>query len=406
MRPGGPTSTARTTSISQSDIQKLPFPRGRSLAAVAARPRRRFTRLIWALVLLSPTWAAVLYYGAFATDRYVAEARFVIRTASKPANALGGLGALMQLFGMSRSQDDAYAVRDYLTSRNAVAELGRRLDLATIYHQSDADPLVRYPSLLFGPSQEEFYRYFQHRLSVYVDSNSGLTVLDVEAFNGGDAERVAHALLLLGEELINRLNERMLGDAVRVAADEVARAEHRRVESEIAVTDFRNRELMLDPSKSAALLIELIGRLGAELGVLRAEIAETQGNARNSPQLQSMRQRADALERQIVIERGRVSTGSDGLADKIAAYEKLMLEQQFATRALDQARTALEAARTEARRQQLFLERVVEPVVPDEATEPRRLRTIFTVLGFNIIALGISWLIGSGMREHAAGPRA
>jgi capsular polysaccharide transport system permease protein len=135
----------------------------------------------------------------------------------------------------------------------------------------------------------------------------------------------------------------------------------------------------------------------------RAQIAETEGNARNSPQLQSMRQRADALERQIAVERGRVASGSDGLADKIAAYEKLMLEQQFAIRALDQAMSALEAARTETRRQQLFLERVVEPVVADQATEPRGWRSFFTVLGFNIIGVGIFWLVGTGLREHAAG---
>ncbi len=397
----------RMISIFQPRSQGLAFVPGRTAntGAATARPRRRFGARLWLFLLLSPAWAAALQYGVFATDRYVSEARFVIRTASKPAGALGGLGALMQLFGMSRSQDDAYAVRDYLMSRSAVGELERRLDLDSIYRRADVDMLVRYPSLLFGPSREEFYRYFQHRLSVYVDNSSGLTVLNVEAFDGASAEQVARTLLALGEELINRLNERMLRDAVRVAADEVTRTENRRVDSEIAVTAFRNRELLLDPSKSAALLIELIGRLGAELGLLRAEIAETRSNARNSPQLQSMLQRAEAIERQIAIERGRTATDSDGLADKIAVYEKLMLEKQFATRALDQARMALETARTEARRQQLFLERVVEPAIPDEAMEPRRLRTVLTVFGFNIIALGIAWLIGSGLREHAAGHR-
>ena len=96
---------------------------------------------------------AALYYGALASDRYVSEARFVIRTASKPTNLAGGLGALMQLIGMSRSQDDAYAVRDFLTSRDAMHELEARMDLRAIYQNRDADPYTRFPSLAVPPDR-------------------------------------------------------------------------------------------------------------------------------------------------------------------------------------------------------------------------------------------------------------
>lgn len=44
-------------------------------------------------------------------------------------------------------------------------------------------------------------------------------------------------------------------------------------------------------------------------------------------------------------------------------------------------------------------------MVADEATEPRRWRTVLTVLGFNIIGFGITWLVATGLREHAAGRR-
>jgi capsular polysaccharide transport system permease protein len=71
------------------------------------------------VLVLLPTLLTAVYYGAIATDRYVSEARFVIRTASKPSSLAGGLGALLQLVGMSRSEDDAYAVRDFLLSRDA-----------------------------------------------------------------------------------------------------------------------------------------------------------------------------------------------------------------------------------------------------------------------------------------------
>lgn len=379
------------------------FPRHR----VWAQSHGRRLNLGWlpaflrALLVLSPTLLATVYYGAIATDLYVSEARFVIRTASKPANMLGGLNALLQLAGLSRSQDDAYAVRDFLMSRDALQQLEKRVDLVAMYHHHDVDPLVRYPSLLFPASEEGFYRYFQHRLTAVVNNTTGVTTLRTEGFRPEDSLTVARALLDLGEDLVNRLNSRMQEDAVRVATAEVARAERRRIDAQVALTSFRNRELILDPGKSSAIVVELIGRLASQLADVRTQIGETQANSPNSPQLQTLRQRAAALERQIGVERGRVANSSDGLAEKIATYERLMLEQEFSVQSLAQAETALGMARVDARRQQMFLERVVEPGLPDEATVPRRWRSVFTVLGFNLIGAGVLWLLLAGLREHA-----
>lgn len=361
----------------------------------------RFSGVLRAALVLLPTLLALLYYGVLATDRYVSEARFVIRTASNPAGVAGGLGALLQLVGMSRSQDDAYAVRDYLLSRDAMHALAGQVDLAAIYRNPDADPLLLYPSLLFRDTDEGFYRYFGHRLSVIVNNTSGLTTMRVEAFRADDAAKVARVLLGLGEDLVNRLNIRMQEDAVRIASAEVARAEQQRIDSQVAVTAFRNRELILDPGKSSSIVVQLIGALSSQLADTRMQIAEMQGNAPNSPQLDGLRQRQAAIERQIATERARVGADSDGLAEKIETYERLVLEQEFAVRTLAQAVSAQEMARVDARRQQLFLERVVEPGVPDEATEPERWRNVFTVLGFNVIGAGVLWLLIAGLSEHA-----
>jgi capsular polysaccharide transport system permease protein len=358
------------------------------------------------LLVLLPTVAAGAYYGAIATDLYVSEARFIIRTANKPANLVSGLNALLELAGMSHEQDDEYAVRDFLTSRDALTQLESQLNLRAIYADPKADFLTHYPSLIFGKSEEDFYRYFSERLTVVVNNTTGVTTMRVEAFNAHDSYAISGALLDLGESLVNKLNVRMQQDTVRLAEAEVARAEQRRIENQIAITAFRNHELILDPEKSSAMVVELIGRLAGELATVRTQIAETRGNAPNSPQLQSLQQRASAITQQISLERSRVANSSDGLAEKVAEYERLMLQREFAVRTLAQAVAALETARLEARRQQLYLERVVEPGVPDEAIMPRRWRMILTVFGFNVIGVGVLWLIGAGLREHAASAHA
>lgn len=369
--------------------------------AKKAATTARLRQLARVALMLLPTIFAGLYYGAIATDQYVSEARFVIRTASKPGGMIGGLGALLQMVGISRSQDDAWAVHDFLTSRDALRALTTQLDLRAIYGRPDADFLARYPSVLFNSSDEQLYRYFQHMLTVVVNSSTGLTTLRVNAFRAADAKTVAQTLLDMGEGLVNGLNERLQADALRLATAEVSRAEQRRITNQQALTAFQNRELLLDPTKNSAIVLEVIGKLSAELANARANVAETRASSPTSPNLLSLQQHVVALEHQISIERSRVGNTSDGLADKIAEYEKLSLEREFSIRVLSQAVSALEQARIETRRQQLFLERVVEPGLADDATMPQRWRMVFTVFGFNLLAAAVGWLVMTGLREHS-----
>jgi len=61
---------------------------------------------------------------------------------------------------------------------------------------------------------------------------------------------------------------------------------------------------------------------------------------------------------------------------------------------------ALENARNEADRKQLYLERLVQPNLPDIAIEPKRLRSIVVVFVLGMIAWGILSLLLAGVREH------
>ena len=42
----------------------------------------------------------------------------------------------------------------------------------------------------------------------------------------------------------------------------------------------------------------------------------------------------------------------------------------------------------------------VEPSLPDKASEPRRWRSILTVLASALLFYGVGWLIWAGIREH------
>ena len=60
----------------------------------------------------------------------------------------------------------------------------------------------------------------------------------------------------------------------------------------------------------------------------------------------------------------------------------------------------LESASSEARRKQLYLQRVVEPTVADSPVLPLRTRSILTVLISTLLAYGALVLVVAGLREH------
>jgi len=389
--------------LPDDDHEALPRAGGKLQPASALRRGLTPARVAFALVVLLPTALASIYFGLIASDRFVSESSFVVRSAKSPL--AGGLGSLLQITGISRSQDDAYSVQEYIQSRDAVAALSQRLNLREIYARPGADFVARFPNPILGNTDEELFLHYERRVEAFHVSTTGITTLRVQAFRAEDALAINRELLTLGENLVNRMNERMRGDSIRFAEAEVSRGQDRLVEAQIAVTEFRNAQLMLDPSISSLIVAELIGRLSAELAVTTAQLREVESASPDSPQIPGIKRRTAALEGQIALERQRVSNSSDGLATKIADFERLGLQREFAVKALASAVASLELARNEARRQQLYLERVVEPHPADYSAEPRRIRSVFLTLMASLLVFFIGWLMAAGVREHSVGRR-
>lgn len=356
-------------------------------------------RRAW-LILFLPTLLSAIYFFFMASGQYESEARFVVRSAQRP-DSLGGLSFLVQL-GLQRSQDDSFIVQDFMTSRDVVRELQQRLPLRGMYRTDALDIIAGYPSLFYGPREERFYKYFQTMVSVVHTDRTGISTLKVRAFSAENAKEIADTLLQLGEGLVNRLNERLLRDAVGRAEAEVTEAQNRVIAAQATLTTFRNKELLIDPTRNAVALAELIAKLSTELATTRAQISEAKMNSSTGPQLPVLERKAIALDEQIASERARVARSSDGLAERIATYERLTLEREFANKMLSTNEGDLVRAKAEAAKQLLYLERVVEPNLADYPTQPKRWRSVLTMLVANLLFMLIMWLIFTGIREHGS----
>ena len=71
---------------------------------------------VFVITVAVPTVLAILYYGLIASDVYISESRFVVRSPQRPVSS-GIFGEILQGTGITRSQDDTYSVRDFILSR-------------------------------------------------------------------------------------------------------------------------------------------------------------------------------------------------------------------------------------------------------------------------------------------------
>lgn len=364
----------------------------------APKPWWRRLPVGFLLVVGLPTLLAMIYFLIIATPRYVSEARFIVRQANQSTPS--SLGVALQGVGLSSTQSDAFAVHEFINSRDALVLLGRRYDVAAILNPPGADAFSRYPRFWDSRSEEGLYKGLRRFVTVGFDSTTGISTLRVEGFRAADARNLNEALLSGGELLVNRLNDRARADAVSEAsmARDEARAKLSDVQNQL--TAFRNSAGFIDPELSARESSSLIGGLMATVAQLRADRAQLAGEAPQSPQLPILDGRIAAYERQIESERSKVAGASTSLAPRVGVYADLQLQLELADRELTQATSALLTAQQEARRQKLYLDRIVNPNLPDTPAEPRRWIAVLTVFASSLMIYAVGWLVWAGVREH------
>lgn len=368
-----------------------------SRRAPMRNPFARINRL-FLLTVLVPTLIATIYFGFVASDVYISESRFVVRSPQRQTPT--GIGALLQGAGFSRSQDDTFSVQDFMLSRDALRDLDAKLGIFKMFGDSEIDRLSRFAGLDPDKSFEALHRYYQKHVAVNLDSASSISSLRVSAYAADDAFKINEMLLNMGESLINQLNERGRQDMIRFSTSEVAVAEASAKAAALALSGYRNEKSVFDPERQSALQLQQISKLQDELIANKMQLAQIQLLSPSNPQIASIQKRSQTLEAAINAEMGKVAGNGSSLTTKSADYERLVLERGFAEKQLGGALASLEQARNEAQRKQLYLERIVQPSKPDVAVEPRRLRAILTTLILGLIAWGILNILLAGVREH------
>lgn len=373
---------------------------------LVAQARSWWSRQKWlAIFVIIPTLLAAAYLYLVASDQYVSEAHFIVRsqTSGSSSSGSGGLAGLLGGGGGGSltSMADSVTVTDYLQSHDAVEALQKRLNLVALFRRPEADFLSRL--MIARPTPEYLYGYYGNQVQVDFDIDTGITSLTARAFRPGDAYAIASQLLQLGEQRVNEMNVRAYADAVALTKRQVDETERALRAIGGQVTSYRQSEREVDPAGAASAQIGLVTQLNGNLAAARAQLqTTTQLIGANNPQAEALRKQIQSLEQQIGTQNARLTGNNNAIASSLGTYEDLQTQRAFLQQRYASVSTSYEQARQQAIKQQLYIVRVVNPNMPVKSIYPRRFVTTLTVLVVLFILYAIGWLIITGVREHSS----
>lgn len=344
--------------------------------------RRRGLRIIGIPFL------CVLFYGLLiAPAGKAVDSSFVILRAgeSRDASQVAGLiGA-----GTGEGLGDAYRIREYLRSREAMLAMEQRHGFLAHFREGTWDPFSRpinLPSLGLDP-----HRFYKRRIDIGIDVREGIVRLRVEALTPADSRRFANGLLALARERTKAISDVLNADQIASLEEGVrqAEADMRKASDQLARAQRRQREL--DPQVASTTTYQLIANLEATLVSRQAQRDSIVANGMSeSPLLPRINAEIASLREQIDQTRARltggVGTGSlaEASIDLGPANTRLRLSQM----SLEASLRTLEQANLNTIGQRRYLVVISNPVLPYDTWQGRLLELLGLTLIITILACG------------------
>ncbi|MTH33251.1 capsule biosynthesis protein [Paracoccus limosus] len=371
-----------------------------------AQPRRRHWLLLASFVVMvvvpSLFWA--WYLWARASDQYVSTVGFAVhKEGGVPSiDLLGGLGALA---GGASSATDSDVLYEYIRSQDMVEKIDQKLNLRQKFSRDWPHDFV----FAYNPDGhiEDLTDYWPRQVKVLYDTSTSLITLKVLAFSPDDAQQIAQAVFEESANKINDLSAIARADTLRLTEEELAKARGELTRTRQAMTDFRIRSQIVDPTADLTSQMGVLSGLQAKLAeqLVANDLLLDNAKPTDHRVIQSQ-QKIEALRKLIEAERSKFGSSSSGPAGEsysqlMAEYEKLMVDREFAEGAYRAARVAYETSLAEAQRKSRYLAAHIEPKVAQSSTAPNRPWLLLIVAGLLLTGWSILVLIYYSIRDRA-----
>ena len=366
------------------------------------RLRHRFVIFSFCLLVAAPVYTVGWYLYTRAADQYASRLGFSVRT-EENSSAIELLGGVTNLSGSSSSDTDIlYA---FLTSQKLVRMMEDEVGLRDIWARRNypRDPVFTFDTT---GTIEDLQAHWERKVSIVYDTSTGMIDLRILAFDPAEARRIARALYIACSEMINNLSAIAREDAIKYARDELNQSVNRLKTARRALTEYRNRNQIVDPTIDTASRMGLLTTLQQQLAAALIELDLLRDSTRNTdPRVQQATRRVQVIEDRIAAERRKLGLGSSAasevaFADLVGEYEGLIVDREFAAQAYTTALATYDAARAEAQKQSRYLAAHIEPTLAEAAEYPERLKWLLLSALFATLAWLTVVLIYYSLRDR------
>jgi capsular polysaccharide transport system permease protein len=379
-------------------LRPLPAQAGKPVAGRRrpgwARRRHRLVLASFVALVLLPAAVAAWYLYARAVDQYASVMAFTVRSEDNRSalDVLGRLGSSFA-FGGGGASTDGEILYQFIQSQELVARIDARLDLRSLYGRYHAtDPFFAF---LPGGTVEDLTEHWARKLRIAFDTGTGLMEIRVLAFDPDEAQAIARAILEESTRRINELSAIAREDATRHAREDLDLALARLRAAREAVTEFRIRTQIVDPTADIQGQMGLLNTLQAQLAEALIELDLLRENTREGdPRITQAERRIEVIRARINEERARIGGGAgpggEDYATVVAEFERLNLDREFAEQSYRSALSAYDAALAQAQRNTRYLATHIEPTLAESARYPER----EMLLGLTVFFLMLGWSLG------------
>ena len=253
----------------QPDVAEGETKTDSTISSAKTKPDNKINllRRSWFWCILLPFLLCSCYFGIIASDRYVGEAKVIVKQADN--NNRGDFGIALLGAAMSSGSKDAQLVRQFISSLDMLHQLDESLSLRDHYQSKDVDILSR---LWEWQSQEDFLDYYRQHTTVSYDDVSGILTIRAQAFTPEFAQKIVKAILQRSEQYINQIGYQLATEQVNFVKNELDRATQHLRKSKQVILEFQEKYQLFSPEQESGAKLTMVNELEAELTRQKAEL--------------------------------------------------------------------------------------------------------------------------------------
>ena len=262
--------------------------------------------------------------------------------------------------------------------------------LEAIYAPESPDVFAGLPPKSSASQQVSFY---QRQIDIQPQPMSGSIIIKTNGYQPDQALKLNQALLGQAQKFINEVNQSINADQQVFAEKELKIAKNDLEIAKQKLQAFQDKYGQLSPEVEQQTTSSFIAQLESNLVDLKVELATMKRRYIDpaSPEVAYIVDQVQELERQIAEERQKaVGAGGRDLNKLTSESESLKADVDFASRALESARIAVDNSRRESQRKLKFIVMLSKPQLPSGEDSNWRWQFFLGSVGVVIM----SWAVG------------